>query len=291
MIRSMTGYGKSEISLPDKKITIEIRSLNSKNNDISLKIPYALRIHEPEIRQLITETLQRGKIDLTVTLELTSESSQSMINKELVKSYYLQLLELNNELNAKSEAELLSLAMRLPDAIKTEKNEADESEWLVIRNCLVIAIGKLDEFRIQEGKALEKDLSSGVEAILSGIPEIAPFEQARIEKLREKLRLQLQELVPAESIDKNRFEQEMIYYIEKMDISEEKTRLANHCRYFTETMEQDDNAGKKLGFILQEIGREINTLGSKAGDSDIQRVVVKMKDQLERLKEQSLNIL
>jgi uncharacterized protein (TIGR00255 family) len=287
----MTGYGKAEITLPDKKVTIEIKSLNSKNNDTYIKLPNAYRSKELELRQIINEKLQRGKIDANIFYELNAGISPATINKELVKSYYLQLKEINKELGVESDENLLSVVMRLPDTIKLEKNEFEETEWLKIKEVVNLAIAQVDAFRVQEGKVLEKDMLVNVENILKGLADVGKYEDARIGKIREKLNSQLQELKIREEVDKNRFEQELIYYLEKMDVSEEKVRLANHCRYFHETIRNEENAGKKLGFILQEMGREINTLGSKAGDSDMQKIVVNMKDDLEKIKEQILNIL
>ncbi len=290
MIKSMTGYGKAEIILQDKKVSVEIKSLNSKNNDTNIKLPYAYRGKELEIRQIINEKLQRGKIDVNIFYELNAGITPASINKELVKSYFLQLKQINEELGVNSHENLMDIVMRLPDTIKVEKNEFEESEWLKIKDILTLAIVQVDSFRMQEGKALEKDMLANVETILKGLSEIDKFENVRIAKIREKLNVQLQEL-KIKDLDKNRFEQELIYYLEKMDVSEEKVRLTNHCNYFHETIRNEENAGKKLGFILQEMGREINTLGSKASDSEMQKIVVGMKDDLEKIKEQILNIL
>ena len=291
MIKSMTGYGKAEANLPDKKVTVEIKSLNSKNNDTFVKIPNAYRSKELELRQIINEKLQRGKIDVVIFFENNAAVAPALINREAVKAYFLQLQDISHELGAKSNEDLLSIAMRLPDAVKQERNELDETEWGKIKELLLLSIAQVDEFRLQEGKALEKDILANVNNIIKGLQETGNYENARIGKIREKLNAQLQELKIKEDLDKNRFEQELIYYLEKMDVSEEKVRLANHCSYFHETMQNEENAGKKLGFILQEMGREINTLGSKAGDSDMQKIVVCMKDDLEKIKEQILNIL
>jgi len=287
----MTGYGKTEIVLPDKKVSVEIRSLNSKNNDTYVKLPNAYRSKELELRQLINEKLQRGKIEVTIYYELNTGLTPTTINKDLVKSYYNQLKEINTELGLKSEEGLLSIVMRMPDTIKQEKNEIDESEWDKIRNVIQLAIDQVENFRIQEGKALEKDILLNVDRITEGLGKVGAFEDARIDKIRDKLISQLQELNIKVDYDKNRFEQELIYYLEKMDVSEEKVRLANHCQYFHETIKNEENAGKKLGFILQEMGREINTLGSKSSNSEMQKIVVGMKDDLEKIKEQILNIL
>lgn len=290
MIRSMTGYGKAEIVLTDKKVSIEVKSLNSKNNDTNIKLPYAYRGKELELRQMINEKLQRGKIDVNIYYELNAGITPASINKELVKAYFRQLEEIHKELGVESPENLMDVVMRLPDTVKVEKNEFEESEWLKIREVLVQALEQVDTFRIQEGLALEKDMLANVDHILEGLEQTGKYETRRIVKIREKLDSQLQEL-KIKDLDKNRFEQELIYYMEKMDVSEEKVRLANHCKYFRETIHNEENAGKKLGFILQEMGREINTLGSKAGDSDMQKIVVSMKDELEKIKEQILNIL
>ncbi len=290
MIRSMTGYGKAEIVLTDKKVSIEVKSLNSKNNDTNIKLPYAYRGKELELRQMINEKLQRGKIDVNIYYELNAGITPASINKELVKAYFRQLEEIHKELGVESPENLMDVVMRLPDTVKVEKNEFEELEWLKIREVLVQALEQVDTFRIQEGLALEKDMLANVDHILEGLEQTGKYETRRIVKIREKLDSQLQEL-KIKDLDKNRFEQELIYYMEKMDVSEEKVRLANHCKYFRETIHNEENAGKKLGFILQEMGREINTLGSKAGDSDMQKIVVSMKDELEKIKEQILNIL
>jgi len=291
MIKSMTGYGKAESLLADKKISVEIKSLNSKNNDTYIKLPNAYRSKELEIRQVISEKLQRGKIEVNVWYELNAGITPATINHELVKSYYQQLKNISSELGLNADEKLLSIVMRLPDTVKQEKNELEETEWLQLKQILDLAIAQTDAFRMQEGLALEKDMLTNVESILKGLKEIENFENIRIQKVREKLESRLLELKMKEDFDKNRFEQELIYYLEKMDVSEEKVRLAHHCSYFSETIHNEENAGKKLGFILQEMGREINTLGSKAGDSDMQKIVVNMKDDLEKIKEQILNIL
>ena len=291
MIKSMTGYGKAEIVLSDKKVVVEIKSLNSKNNDSYVKLPNIYRSKELEIRQLINEKLQRGKIEVNLYYELNAGVTPSTINKDLVKSYYNQLKEIKQELGQQSTEDLLAIVMRMPDVIKQERNELDETEWEKIREIVLLAIENVEIFRTQEGKALEKDILSNVEKITSGLGKVGIFENARIDKIKEKLISQLQELKIKEDYDKNRLEQELIYYLEKMDVSEEKVRLANHCKYFHETIKNEENAGKKLGFILQEMGREINTLGSKSSDSEMQKIVVSMKDDLEKIKEQILNIL
>ena len=291
MLLSMTGYGKSEVVLSDKKIIIEVKALNSKNTDTNIKLPLAFREKELEIRQLISERLNRGKIDCIIYYEMNEGVSPVNINTEAVKNYYRELSRLAEELNVETGESLFQAVLRLPDIVKVEKPELEEPEWNEIRKGLESALAQLEQFRKQEGQAMQNDLKQRIEEITTYLKDLSIFEKGRIEKIREKIEKSLRELNLQDEIDRNRFEQELIYYMEKLDISEEKTRLLNHCRYFTETMNTAEAAGKKLSFISQEIGREINTIGSKANDSDIQHIVVKMKDELEKIKEQSLNIL
>jgi len=287
----MTGFGKAEVNLPDRKITVEMRSLNSKNSDITLKLPNIYREKEADIRKLILEKLERGKIECTFYIELNEGATISTLNDDVIKSYYTQLKALSGELGIKQDEPLMSAILRLPDAVKTPKTEAGEEEWMLIRTGIMKAADELDNFRIQEGAAMKKDIEKRISLILQNLGEIKNFEDRRIDKIREKFKNGLGELQLSDECDKNRFEQEIIYFLEKMDFTEEKIRLKNHCVFFTETMEQAEAPGKKLGFISQEMGREINTLGSKALDSDIQRFVVEMKDDLEKVKEQLLNVL
>ncbi|MFW5820495.1 MAG: YicC/YloC family endoribonuclease [Bacteroidota bacterium] len=289
MLQSMTGFGKSEITLPDKKVIIEIKSLNAKNIDSNVKIPQFYREKEIEIRKILQDQLKRGKIDFSIFYELNEGVTASSINKETFKTYFKQVNELKEELNLGTE-DILSSLLRLPDTIKTDKLEFDEKEWENIEQGIYEALEDLKQFRKQEGRALTDELHERVKNITELLDSIEPFEKERIVRLRERISKNLEELKISET-DNNRFEQEMIYYLEKLDISEEKTRLANHCRYFLETISNGDEAGKKLAFIGQEMGREINTLGSKASESNIQHIVVKMKDELEKIKEQTLNIL
>ena len=291
MIRSMTGYGKAEAVLADKKLIIEIKSLNSKSNDSFVKLPNAYRSKEIELRQIIADRLIRGKIDVNFSQELNTELSPAAINRELVIAYYKQLEEINREMGISTGINLLDVVMKLPDAVKVEKNEADENEWTLILEALNSAVDQLNAFREREGKSLEKDILANLSNILKGLDEVPKYEGARITRIREKLYSQLQELKLKEGDGNNRLEQELIFYLEKMDITEEKVRLRHHCDYFLETIKSEENAGKKLGFIAQEMGREINTLGSKASDQDMQKIVVNMKDDLEKIKEQILNIL
>lgn len=287
----MTGYGKAECLLPDKKLTIEIRSLNSKQMDTNTRLPSLYKEKELEIRQLITSGLERGKVECSLYYELSENAASGIINEEVVKSYYQQLYKIAGELGLPTSPELLSTVMRMPDTIRTEKAEIKDEEWLLLKDALLRALDQVQEFRNQEGLSLDKDMRQRVKAIAEKLGQVANYEAARMEQIRERIGNNLGEFLKKDAVDENRFEQELIYYIEKLDISEEKVRLANHCNYFLETMEDAGPAGKKLGFISQEMGREINTLGSKANHTEIQKLVVEMKDELERIKEQVLNVL
>ena len=291
MIRSMTGFGKAECLLPDKKLTIEVKSLNSKQMDINARLPALYREKELEIRQRIASELVRGKVECTFYFEMTDEAVAGSINEGVVKDYYEQLYRISGELGLKTNIELLSAVMRLPDTIRSEKPVLGEDEWITVEKALEQALHQVNGFRAQEGEALERDLRKRIASISEKLELVSQHEQERIEKIKERIGGNLEEFLKNGSMDENRFEQELIYYLEKLDISEEKVRLANHCVYFLETMDQEEASGKKLGFISQEIGREINTLGSKANHATIQRIVVEMKDELERIKEQILNVL
>ena len=291
MLKSMTGFGKSEIVYPDKKITIEIKTLNSKGTDISVKLPQAYRSLEMQIRQMAAEKLERGKIDVLFTVDQNEGAVASIINTSVVKAYYNQFASLTEELNIMPGEAILSAILRLPDAVKTDRGEQEENEWSEVSMLVEQAINEVEKFRVQEGAVLRNDVMKRINLILQKLDDIKPFEKPRIEKIREKIGNSLLELKLPEEPDKNRFEQEIIYYLEKLDITEEKVRLRNHCNYFLETMDIKEPSGKKLGFITQEIGREINTIGSKASDSDIQKLVVEMKDELEKVKEQVLNVV
>jgi uncharacterized protein (TIGR00255 family) len=291
MIKSMTGYGKAIIETPQKKITIEIKSLNSKQLDLNTKIPWLYKEKELEIKSMISQKRERGKIDLSIFFDLLDDEYIPSINKTIVKNYYNQLKEISKELNLDLNEHILSTILRLPETLKNEKPELSESEWDLARKQLNEAINILDLYRIEEGNALEKDLRNNLGRIISSLESIESFEGGRINKVREKLVSILNENVNSENIDKNRFEQELIFYLEKFDINEEKVRLRKHCEYFLETMDTLSPNGKILSFITQEIGREINTIGSKANDASIQKLVVMMKDDLEKIKEQTLNIL
>jgi uncharacterized protein (TIGR00255 family) len=290
MIKSMTGFGKSECELPNKKITIEIKSLNSKQLDINSRLPSTYKAKDIEIRKLISTKLTRGKVEFNLYCEQLGEESNAIINKDIVKNYHQQLQSIYNDLDIEMSERAIETIMRLPDTIKINHEELDEEEWKHIIENIKVAILNLDEFRIQEGKALEKDILSQINSIISLKNKITPFEKERIERIKLKITDALKDIQNNVQNDPNRFEQELIFYIEKLDINEEKVRLENHCSYFLETL-TEDNSGKKLGFIAQEIGREINTIGSKANHTEIQKLVIRMKDSLEKIKEQMLNVL
>ncbi len=291
MIKSMTGYGKAEFETGNKKITVELKSLNSKQLDINSRIPALYREKDIVIRKELNEKLVRGKMDLSLYIENLGMESNSVINENIVSAYFEQLSGIQKKLGLPVTDEIMQSIMRLPDSVKTVYEELDEKEWEVIHVNIRKVIDAVNQFRAQEGVALEKDIRSNINEILKLLKQVEPFEKQRIENVKNRIMDGLNELNLNGNMDKNRFEQEMIYYMEKLDINEEKVRLLNHCNYFLETMESNEVVGKKLGFIAQEIGREINTLGSKANESNIQRIVVQMKDSLERIKEQMLNVL
>jgi uncharacterized protein (TIGR00255 family) len=291
MIRSMTGYGKAECLLADKKLTIEIKSLNSKQLDTNTRLPTLYKEKEMDIRQMLASELERGKVECSFHYELSGDATPGAINEPVVKAYYEQLYKISGELGLESSLELLSTVMRMPDTIRTEKAEIDEQEWTRVLASLKQALDQVNRFRMQEGESLDSDLRQRVDSISQKLKLVEPYEKERTDQIRERIEKHMDELGMKDSVDENRMEQELIYYIEKLDISEEKVRLANHCKYFLETLEDQGPAGKKLGFISQEMGREINTLGSKANHKEIQILVVEMKDELERIKEQLLNIL
>ena len=286
MIQSMTGYGKAVAECSDKKITIEIRSLNSKSLDLNTRIPFLYKEKELEIRKILSEKLQRGKVDFSALTEATAANKAQQINPEIIKAY---MDEFKQVAPGASNAELLAIVMRLPDVMAFTCKELDEDEWNIFVKLMNEAIENLNQFRLDEGKTLEQEFVQRINTILNLLSQIEPFEKERIQTLKDRFIKNLEEL--STDYDENRFEQELIYYLEKLDITEEKVRLKNHCEYFLETLKTADSEGKKLGFICQEIGREINTLGSKSNHSDMQRIVVQMKDELEKVKEQVLNIL
>ncbi len=291
MLKSMTGYGKSVAEIPGKKITIEIKSLNSKSLDLNIRLPWLYKEKESEIRNIISQLLDRGKIDLTITFDMLDNEIIPVLNKNIVKNYFIQLKEIASELGVDNNEQLLPAIIRLPDALKTEKIELPESEWLLVSEKITESAMELDKYRAEEGKSLEKDILKSLNNILMLLEDIEKFESDRIPKIREKLKKLLLEYVGSENVDMNRYEQELIYYLEKLDINEEKVRLRKHCEYLQEKISSPPPNGKILGFISQEIGREINTIGSKAYDAAIQKIVVMMKDELEKIKELSLNVL
>lgn len=291
MIKSMTGYGKAIAETPQKKVTIEIKSLNSKQLDINTKLPWLYKEKDIEIRTLLSQKLERGKIDFSIYFDNLDAEVIPVINEHIVRNYYNQLKDIADDLNTSLDENILSTIMRLPETLKTEKPELSSEEWNTVRKQIIEAVNMVDLYRIEEGNALEKDITTSLGKILGYLDNIEPFEGDRITRVREKLNSILEENIKSENIDRNRFEQELIFYLEKFDINEEKVRLRKHCEYFLETAGSSASAGKQLGFIAQEIGREINTIGSKANDVSIQKLVVMMKDDLEKIKEQTLNVL
>jgi uncharacterized protein (TIGR00255 family) len=291
MIKSMTGYGKAVAETPQKKITIEIKSLNSKQFDLNTKVPWLYKEKEPEIRNIISQKLDRGKIDFSIYCDMLDDEVATVINKAAVRNYYTQFREIAADLKIDLDDQIFSAIMKLPDTLKTEKPEISEEEWAIVRNQIIESVTMLDMYRIEEGLSIMNDLNKCIGKILSFLENIAAFEAGRITKIREKLNSLLEESIGSEKVDKNRFEQEIIFYLEKYDINEEKVRLKTHCDYFTETVNTPAPNGKILNFIAQEMGREINTIGSKANDASIQKLVVMMKDELEKIKEQTLNVL
>lgn len=290
MIQSMTGFGKAIYSLPGKKISIEIKSLNSKQFDLNARIPSFYKEKELAIRNIVAKSLIRGKVDLNLFVEFIDGNSNHKLNTKLIQNYMNELKPMADKMDSSSD--LLSIIMRLPDVLKAEREEMDPEEWKAIQECLSEAISKLVDFRTSEGATTETALVSYIKNIENNLKEIETYEDERIENVRTRIFNKLEDFANMnDETDRNRFEQEFIYYIEKLDISEEKVRLSGHCKYFIDVINAPQSNGKKLGFISQEIGREINTIGSKANHMEIQKIVVKMKDDLEKIKEQTLNIL
>lgn len=281
----MTGFGKAVLQLENKKINIEIKSLNSKNLDLNARMPQQYREKELLLRNQIAKSLTRGKVDFGLYVESTMETANSKINVPVINEYISQL----NTISLAKEADILSIAMRLPDVLKTEKEEIDETEFDQIQQLLTTALQNINEYRLNEGKVLENDFRLRIESIGTILKKIIEIDPQRIQGVRERLQKGIAEL--KERVDENRFEQELVYYIEKFDITEEKVRLENHLNYFIENLDSDVSNGKKLGFIAQEMGREINTIGSKSNFAPMQQLVVQMKDELEKIKEQLLNVL
>ena len=290
MVKSMTGFGKGEAALQNKKITVEIRSLNSKQLDLGLRLPAVYRQSEYEIRNIIARTIQRGKVDVFVTVESQDVETPARINKEVFREYLRQMTDTLAFAGIDADYDaIVPVIMRLPEVVSTETESISDEEHAALIAATEAAAARLDAFREQEGAILIADLLGRVDRIESYKEEVVPFEKARTETIKARILDNLEKLQA--DVDRNRLEQEMIFYLEKLDITEEKVRLANHCRYFREVAAGEEGAGRKLGFIAQEMGREINTMGSKANESNIQILVVKMKDELEKIKEQVLNIL
>lgn len=299
MIQSMTGYGKAELNLKNANFTIEVRSLNSKQIDVNIKMSSIYRDKEIGLRKLVSEKLKRGKIELSIWREKSESSPKYTLNKEVIQDYHKQIENLRKELGYKDPLakiergifrDIMQTMIHMPDIMIKDEEKADENEWSEIEKGAETAIINLLQFRLDEGKKLEDDVTQRINKLSALLVELAPFAKARIEKIKKTLTDKLSEL-ESKNIEENRFEQELIYYLEKQDITEEQVRLDAHLSYFLETMKTDSPNGKKLGFIGQEIGREINTIGSKSSDAEMQRIVVQMKDELEKIKEQLLNIL
>lgn len=291
MVQSMTGFGKATCENGNKKIVVEIKSLNSKQLDLSTRISGLYREKDIEIRTELSQQLERGKIDFALYIDNSGKESVSQINKSVLIAYYEQIKDISNSTGMEMPSNWFEVLLRMPDALKTEMVELDENEWVLIKSTINQAISQLIEFRIQEGKSLEIVFLTKINRIAELLDQVAPFENERIEKIKLKLEENLQSISDKISYDKNRLEQELIFYIEKLDVNEEKVRLKTHLDYFIETMKHEKSPGKKLGFIAQEIGREVNTLGSKSNHSEMQKIVVLMKDELEQIKEQVLNVL
>ena len=288
MIQSMTGYGKSVLQLPTKKVSIEIKSLNSKNLDLNVRIPSYYKEKELAVRKKLAKNLVRGKVDFSIFVEMTSDETSNSINYGVVKQYIQQLRNVIQTGNS-NDVELLKMAVRMPDALKAEREELDENEWNLIDKHIDEAIKEIVQYRIDEAASLEIDFKERINNIKTYLEEVKNLDKDRIEYVKIRLGKAIEDLKV--EIDQNRFEQELIYYLEKLDINEEKVRLANHLEYFLETLASPDSNGKKLGFVIQEIGREINTTGSKANFAPMQKAVIQMKNELEQIKEQILNVL
>ena len=286
----MTGFGKVPAELPSKKVTVEIKALNSKQLDLSTRIPSVYKEKEMQIRSLLLQSLERGKVEFNIFIEYIGKDTPTQINLAAVENYYNQIKEIADKLNISLPADWFQTLLRMPDVIKTEAQEVNEEEWNVVEKAIKEAIQHLCDFRIQEGAMLQKLFEQKIANIARLLSEVELYEKERIEKVKARIMDNL-EKIAGQDYDKNRFEQEMIYYIEKLDVNEEKNRLDNHLKYFISTMESGQGQGKKLGFIAQEMGREINTLGSKSNHAEMQKIVVQMKDELEQIKEQVLNVL
>lgn len=289
MLKSMTGFGKATLEINEKTVNVEIRSLNSKGTDISLRLASGLRNYELELRNELSKQLERGKIDISIYMESNKVETPVEINMDLAKSYYEQLKKLGKELN-EEVTDGLAQVLKFPEVLKSERKEMDEAEWKKIKQCVNEAVLQLTNFREVEGLSLKKDFEERLSKIESCLTEIKKLDMLRINGIKERIRNNIEEIIGKSKMDENRFEQEMIYYVEKLDINEEKVRLQTHLDYFRETC-KENSPGRKLNFISQEIGREINTIGSKANDAPMQKLVVIMKDELEKIKEQANNVL
>ena len=289
MIQSMTGYGKSVLQLPTKKVTVEIKSLNSKNLDLNVRIPAYYKEKELYIRKKLAQHLVRGKVDFSMYVEMTADVTSTTVNNGVVSQYMNQLKNVLDFNDDEKNLELLKMAISMPDALKTEREELDENEWKAIDEHIYVALKNIVQYRTDEAKSLEVDFKERISNIKKFLEEVNSLDEDRIQNVRERLLKAIDNLKV--EIDENRFEQELIYYLEKLDINEEKVRLANHLEYFLETLNSPQSNGKKLGFIIQEIGREINTTGSKANFAPMQKAVIQMKNELEQIKEQILNVL
>ena len=286
----MTGYGNAKGLVGNQNVTVEIRSLNSKFLELNLRMPMQFRDRELELRSDLSKQLERGKADLSISFESNELAKRSSVNKEIFNAYYEELSALGKEYNL-NDVNLLDCILKLPAVMNAERQESDEEQWKELKVVINAALDRFNAFRDNEGAALSKDITMRVDTISNCIPQLEEFETKRVEGVRAKISKAINELIEQTSIDRNRFEQELIYYIEKLDISEEKVRLRSHCEYFVQTIANPEANGKKLGFITQEIGREINTIGAKANDAPMQRIVVEMKDEMEKLKEQLANVL
>lgn len=286
----MTGYGKKTIQLPTKKITLEIKSLNSKNLDLNVRIPSYYKEKELEVRKTISTHLRRGKIDFSIYVEMTADESLTSINSALVRNYMQQLRNILQS-GVTNDVELLQMAVRMPDALKTEREELDEAEWEIISSGISEVIEKLIDYRTEEGKAMDADFRKSIQTIFNLLEEVKILDTERLNSIRTRLDKAIEEIKSKNQVDRNRFEQEVLFYLEKMDINEEKVRLASHLEYFLKTLDGPESNGKKLGFISQEMGREINTTGAKANFAPMQKIVIQMKNELEQIKEQVLNVL
>ena len=284
----MTGYGKSVLHLSDKKVTIEVKSLNSKNLDLNVRMPSYYREKELAVRKELATKLVRGKVDFSIYIEMTADETSTTVNKGVVSEYMQQLRNVV-QTGSSNDVELLKMAVKMPDALKTEREELNEDEWAHINTNIQEAIKDIIQYRIDEAASLEDDFKLRIKNIQHYLEEVKSFDDARIEFVKERLKKAIDELKV--TTDENRFEQELIYYLEKLDINEEKVRLANHLSYFLQELDTEDSNGKKLGFIVQEIGREVNTIGSKANFAPMQKAVIQMKNELEKIKEQILNVL